>query len=147
MSIWGIARPQLVPVQYVPAADVTITAGTPVLIATTTTAVAALIAGGYYPRLQCTVTSLQGAAAAAALVYSMRIHLGTDIATYTVEPGRLTNNAELLDSFVLIGVESATAWWPTGSIIELWGSATTQNVTVKKVGTQMLLELGIGANP
>lgn len=147
MSIWGVARPQLVPVQYVLAADVTVTAGTPVLIATTTTAVAAIISGGYYPKLTCTVTSVQGAAAATALVYSMRIHSGTDIATYTVEPGLLTNNAELVHGFTLVGVESATAWFPTGSIIELWGSATTHDVTVKKVGTQMLLELGIGANP
>lgn len=147
MSIWGVARPQLVPVQYVPAADVTVTAGTPVLIATTTSAVAAPISGGYYPKLSCTVTSVQGGTAATALVYSMRIHSGTDIATFTVEPGQLVASAELVHGFVLVGVESASAWWPTGSIIELWGSATTQNVTVKKVGTQMLLELGIGANP
>jgi hypothetical protein len=147
MSIWGVARPGIVPVQYVPAADVTLTAGTAVLIATTTTAVPAALGGGYYPRLTCTVTSLQGATAASALFYSFRFNGGADIATYTVEPGRLTNNAELLDSFTLIGVESATAWWPTGSIVELWGKATTQAVTVKKVGTQFLLELGLGANP
>ena len=147
MSIWGVARPQIVPVQYVPAADVTVTAGTPVLLATTTSAIPAAIAGGYYPLLFCTVVSVQGAGAATAAVYSFRFHSGTDIATYTIEPGELVNNGERSDSFCLVGVESATAWYPTGQIVELWGSATTNNFTVKKVGTQFLLTLGIGVNP
>lgn len=147
MSIWGVARPGIVPVQYVPAADVTLTAGTAVLIATTTAAVIAAISGGYYPLLLCTVVSLQGGTAASALVYSFRFNGGSDIATYTVEPGELINATERSDSFALVGVESQSAWWPTGTIVELWGKATTQAVTVKKVGTQFLLMLGAGASP
>jgi len=147
MSIWGVAKPSLVPVQYVPAADVTLTAGTAVLIATTTAAVAALLSGGYYPLLLCTVVDLQGAAAASALVYSFRFNGGADIATYTVEPGDLVNLGERTRGFTLVGVESQSAWWPTGTIVELWGKATTQAVTVKKVGTQFLLMLGAGASP
>jgi len=50
-------------------------------------------------------------------------------------------------TFVLVGVESQSAWWPTGTIVELWGKSTTQATTIKKVGTQFLLELGIGASP
>ncbi len=147
MSLAGIQNPFFLPAVYSPASDVTVTAGTPVILATTTTAVIAKNAGGYYPILFCTVASLQGATAATALVYSFRIHSGTDISTYTVTPSQLTNNANLVHGFVLIGVESQSAWYPTGSIIELWGSATTQNVTVKQVGTQFLLALGVGANP
>ncbi len=94
MSLAGIQNPFFLPAVYSPASDVTVTAGTPVILATTTTAVIDLVHG-----------------------------------------------------FVLIGVESQSAWYPTGSIIELWGSATTQNVTVKQVGTQFLLALGVGANP
>src|SRR6266851_3951936 len=119
MSLAGIQNPFFLPAVYAPTGDVTVTAGTPVLLATTATA----------------------------LVYSFRIHSGTDISTYTVTPSQLTNNANLVHGFVLIGVESQSAWYPTGSIIELWGSATTQNVTVKQVGTQFLLALGVGANP
>ncbi len=147
MSIWGVARPGIVPVQYVPAADVTLTAGTAVLIATTTSAVPAGVQGGYYPRLTCTVITLQGATAASALFFSFRFNGGADIATYTVEPGFLVALTEDQFTFVLVGVESQSAWFPTGTIVELWGKATTQPVTVKKVGTQFLLELGIGASP
>jgi len=147
MSIWGVAKPGIVPVQYVPAADVTLTAGTAVLIATTTTAVPAGVQGGYYPRLTCTVISLLGATAPSALFFSFRFNGGADIATYTVEPGFLVALAEDQFTFVLVGVESQSAWFPTGTIVELWGKATTQAVTVKKVGTQFLLELGLGASP
>lgn len=147
MVLAGVQNPYLLPVQYVPAADVTLTAGTAVLIATTTSAIAAPIPGGYYPKLTCTVDSLEGATAASALKFSFRFNGGSDIASYTVEPGLLANNAELVHGFTLIGVESPSAWFPTGKIVELWGLATTQAVTVKKVGTQFLFELGIGASP
>ena len=147
MSIWGVARPQQVPTQYVPAADVTLTAGTAVLIATTTTGVVAGTPGSYYPKLTCTICSVQGGTAASALLYSFRFNGGADIATYTVEPGQLVASAELVHAITLVGVESASAWNGAGTIVELWGKATTQAVTVKKVGTQFLLELGIGASP
>jgi hypothetical protein len=147
MSIWGVARPQFIGTQYIPAADVTLTAGTPVLIATTTTGLVAGTPGGYAPLLLCTVVSVQGGTAASALKYSFRFNGGADIASYTLEPGELVNSAERSDSFVLVGVESASAWVGAGTIVELWGSATTQAVTVKKVGTQFLPLLLQGANP
>lgn len=143
----GILNPNYLPAIFSPASDITVTAGTPVMIATTTSAQKAQNAGGYYPLLWCTVASLQGATPATALVYSFRIHSGVDIATYTVTPSQLTANANLVHGFALIGVESSSAWFPTGSIIELWGSATTQNVTVKQVGTQFMLSLGLGISP
>lgn len=147
MSIWGVARPQIVPVQYTPAADVTLAAGTATLIATTTSAVIAAIAGGYYPLLLCTLTALFGGSAPSALFFSLRFNGGSDIATYTVEPGLLVASTEPVFGFSLVGVESQSAWFPTGTIVELWGKSTTQATTIKKVGSQFLLMLGVGASP
>lgn len=143
----GILNPSYLPAVFSPASDITLTAGTPVLIATTTVAQKAQNAGGYYPLLWCTVASLQGATPATALVYSFRFSGGSDIATYTVTPSQLTANANLVHGFALIGVESPSAWFPTGTIVQLWGSATTQPVTVKQVGTQFMLSLGLGVSP
>jgi len=145
--IAGIQNPFFLPAVYSPTGDVTVTAGTPVKLATTTTAVIAKNAGGYYPILYCTVSALQGGTPATALVYSFRFNGGADISTYTVTPSQLIASTNTVHGFVLIGVESQTAWFPSGTIVELWGSATTQNVTVKQVGTQFLLALGVGANP
>lgn len=145
--IAGIQNPFFLPAIYTPTGDVTLTAGTPVKIATTTTAVIAKNAGGYFPLLYCTVCSLQGGTPATALVYSFRFNGGTDISTYTVPPAQLVASTTLVHGFALIGVESASAWFPAGTIVELWGSATTQAVTIKQVGTQFLLALGVGANP
>lgn len=143
----GILSPGYLPAVFTPTGDVTLTAGTPVMIATTTTAQKASIAGGFYPLLLCTVVDLQGGTAASALVYSFRFHSGTDIATYTVAPTDLVNSALRTRSFALIGTESSSAWFPTGTIVELWGSATTQAVTVKQTGTQFMLMLGLGVSP
>lgn len=147
MALAGIQNPFYLPAVFSPTGDVTLTAGTPVRIATTTTAQKAQISGGYYPLLLCTVASLQGATPATALVYSFRFNGGSDIATYTVTPSQLIASTNLTHGFALIGVESSSAWWPTGTIVELWGSATTQPVTVKQVGTQFMLFLGVGVSP
>lgn len=147
MALAGIQNPFYLPAVFSPTGDVTLTAGTPVMIATTTTAQKAQIGGGYYPLLLCTIVEVQGATHATALVYSFRFHSGSDISTYTVEPGDLVNSAERTRAFPLVGVESSSAWWPTGTIVELWGSATGQAVTVKQVGTLFMLFLGVGVSP
>ena len=147
MALAGIQNPYYLPAKFSPSGNITLTAGAAVLIATTTTAQKAQNSGGYYPLLLCTVVSLQGATAASALKYSFRFNGGADIDSYTVEPAELINATERSDAFPLIGVESASAWWPTGTIVELWGLATTQPVTVKQVGTNFLLFLGVGVSP
>jgi hypothetical protein len=147
VSIAGIQNPYYLPAKFTPSGNVTLVAGTPTLIATTTVAQLAKNAGGYFPLLLCTIAELQGAAAATALTYSFRFSGGADIDTYTVDPIDLVNSALRTRVFPLIGVESASAWFPTGTIVQLWGSATGQPVTIHSAGTLFLLLLGVGANP
>lgn len=143
----GILNPGYLPAVFTPSGAVTLTAGTPVRIATTTVAQKAQNAGGYFPFLFCCISETQGATAASALVYSFRFNGGSDISTYTVQPTDLVNAAIRTRVFPLVGVESSSAWFPTGTIVELWGSATTQPVTVNQVGTLFMLSLLTGISP
>lgn len=143
----GILNPGYLPAVFTPAGAVTLTAGTPVRIATTTTAQKAQNAGGYFPLLLCVISETQGATAASALVYSFRFNGGSDISTYTVQTTDLVNAAVRTRVFPLVGTESPSAWFPAGTIVELWGSATTQPVTVNQVGTLFMLFLFTGVSP
>src|SRR5260370_38164872 len=135
MAAGGFQNPYYRPAKFSPSGNITLTAGAAVLIATTTTAQKAQNSGGYYPLLLCTVVSLQGATAASALKYSFRFNGGADIDSYTVEPAELLNATERSDAFPLIGVESPSAWWPTGTIVELWRLPPPQPATGKQAGT------------
>jgi hypothetical protein len=143
MSIWGVANPFGVPQVIAPTGDVTLTAATEVLIATTT----ALIAPGgsdAYPFIHGTVTLLMGAGAATALVLAARFNGGADFATYTVAPALLVNNATIQIPIFFVGANSGSVFSGAGKVIEITGKATTNAATAKQVGTSIVVGLSQG---
>lgn len=142
MAFYGVANPLPIAAVYatVSGADVTCNAGTETTIVTTG-ALTALNAGPYYPLIWLAVTVVQGGTKPSALVYAFKLGSGSDVDTFTVEPGQLSNSGELFHCFPLIGANSATAWIGSGSTINITANATAQAVTVKNVGTRALVQL------
>jgi len=141
-NIYGVASPLALPQAYqtVGAADVTLAAGVETAFITTP-AIAALNNGDYYPLILGMVTVVLGVAAPTALVFAFKLGAGSDVMTYTVEPGLLVNSAELVIPLVLVGLSSSTAWIGPGSIVNITGLATGQDVTAKFVGTSAIIAL------
>ena len=104
------------------------------------------IQGDYYPVVWGVLVIYMGATAATALVIAARIGAGADFATYTVDPGQLVNSQKDQFHFALIGSNSASAWFPTGGVINVTVNPTTQNVTVKNVGSYAICQLVKGPN-
>jgi len=143
LSIYGVANPFPVPQVIAPTGDVTLTAGSEVLIATT----AALIAPSgqdAYPFIRGTITLLMGATAATAMVIAARFNGGADFATYTVAPALLANNATIQIPIFLVGSNSGANFSGAGKVIEITGKATTNAATAKQVGTSIVVGLTQG---
>jgi hypothetical protein len=145
-NIVGVDGEMPLDAQYIPAADVTLTAGSEILGITTTTAFAALSPGSYYPIIRGSLTFLMGATASAALVIAWRFNGGADIGTYTVAPALLANNATIQIPFEFLGVDSGSIWFATGKIIEITGKTTTTACTLNKVGSYAMVGLRRGLN-
>jgi hypothetical protein len=144
LSIYGVANPFPVPQVIAPTGDVTLTAGTEVLIATTT-AIIAPAGQDAYPFCWGSVILLMGGAAATALVLAMRFNGGADILTYTVAPALLANSATIQVPLFLVGSNSGANFSGAGKVIEITGKATTNAATAKQVGTS--LAVGIMQGP
>jgi len=140
MSSWGVAAPCPLPVVYNPTGDITCTADTAVT-AITTGAITGLDGGNYYPLILCALTILQGATKPTALTVKFILGAGTAVDTYTVEPGLLSNNGELVVNCPLVGANSATAWKASGSTINIQVTAAGQAVTCKQVGSRAIVAL------
>jgi hypothetical protein len=140
MSTWGVASPLALPAVYNPTGDITCTADTAVT-AITTGAIKALDNGNYYPLLLVTLAILQGATKPTSLTVKFILGAGTAVDTYTVEPGLLSNNGELVVNCALVGANSASAWSGVGSTINLQVTAAGQAVTCKQVGSRALVAL------
>ena len=141
-SLYGIANPLAEPAIYgTPSgADVSLGAGTENTFITTG-AIAALNRGMYYPSVALSVTILLGAMAPAALQFAMLLGSGSDVDVYVVEPGLLVALAELVIAIPLRGVLSGSAWVGSGSVVNLTYNATTNDITVKGVGTRALVSI------
>lgn len=144
MSAYGVANPFPVPQVIAPTGDVTLTAGSEILIATTT-AIIAPAAFDAYPYCWGTITLLMGSSAATALVLAMRFNGGSDILTYTVAPALLVNSATIQIPVFFVGANSGSAFQGAGKVIEITGKATTNAATAKQVGTS--LAVGIMQGP
>ena len=142
-NIYGIANPLALPAVYVPANDVSVTAGTPATVITTG-AIAALDGESYYPLVLAVLVIVLGGSPATALTVKFILGAGSAVDTYTVEPGLLTASAELVVPVFLIGASSDSAWAGSGSTLNIQVTATTQNVTVKKVGSRAIVMLNRG---
>jgi hypothetical protein len=143
MSIWGVASPLPLDQVIAPTGDVTLTAGTEVLIATTTALISP--AGlNVYPFVFCSLTFLMGATASTALVIAFRFNGGADISTYTVAPALLANNATIQIPCFFVGANSSSAFAGAGKIIEITGKATTTACTAKQVGSTAIVGLSQG---
>jgi hypothetical protein len=141
-QIYGVANPLALPAVYLTAsgADVSCVAGSETNVITSG-AITGSAAGSLYPRIDAFLTILLGATAPSALVIAFRLGAGADVDSFTVEPALLTNNAELMFPLALIGVSSASAWIGSGSTVNLTVKPTGQNVTVKGVGSRMVVTL------
>jgi hypothetical protein len=141
-NVYGIAAPATLPAIYgaVGAADVTLTAGAEVT-AITTGAITAANPGDYYPLIWLWLTILFGATAPTALQFAFKLGAGSDVDTFVIEPGLLTNLGEIQVGVPLIGANSATAWQGSGSTINITGKATTTACTVKAVGSRAIVAL------
>lgn len=144
MSAYGVANPFPVPQVIAPTGDVTLTADSEILIATTT-ALIAPTAFDAYPFCWGALTFLMGATASAALVIAMRFNGGSDIVTYTVAPALLANNATIQIPVFFVGVNSGSNFQGAGKVIEITGKATTTACTAKQVGSS--LAVGIMQGP
>ena len=126
-----------------PTGDVTLTADTEVLIATTT-AIIAPAGQDAYPWAWGTIALLMGVAASTALVLAMRFNGGADILTYTVAPALLVNSATIQIPIFLIGSNSGANFSGAGKVIEITGKATTNAATAKQVGSSIVVGLSQG---
>ena len=142
MAIWGVADPLPQPAVYgtVAAGDVSLALGVETTFITTG-ALSGLNPGPYFPQIWLTATIVLGATAPTALVIAFKLGAGSDVDTYTVEPGLLVNSAELAISVVLIGTNSLTAWQGAGSTINITGLASTHAATAKFVGSRAVVGL------
>jgi hypothetical protein len=143
LSIYGVANPFPVPQVIAPTGDVTLTADTEVLIATTT-AIIAPAGQDAYPWAWGTIALLMGVAASTALVLAMRFNGGADILTYTVAPALLVNSATIQIPIFLIGSNSGANFSGAGKVIEITGKATTNAATAKQVGSSIVVGLSQG---
>jgi hypothetical protein len=143
VSIWGVANPMPVPQLIVPATDITLTAGSEILIATTT-ALAAPAGGSCFPLVLGAVTFLFGVTAPTALQLAFRFNGGADIATIVIPPALLVALATIQVDCNFVGLNSSSVFAGAGKIIEITGKATTTACTANKVGTSILVGLGLG---
>lgn len=142
MAIYGVANPLATAAVYTTAsaADVSVSADSKTTIITTG-ALTALNAGPYYPLIWLAVTVVQGATKPNALTYAFQLGSGSNVDSFVVEPGQLSNTGELFHCIPLVGANSASAWIGSGSTINITCLATAQAVTVKGVGTRALVQL------
>ncbi len=143
MSIWGAANPLPLPQSIIQAADVTLTAGSEILIATTT-AIKAPAGANVYPWVWGSLTFLMGATAPTALVLAFRFNGGSDVVTYPVPAALLANLATIQIPIFMVGANSKSAFAGAGAIIEVTGNATTTACTAVKIGTVIQVGLGLG---
>jgi hypothetical protein len=132
-----------VPQVIAPTGDVTLTAGSEILIATTT-AIAAPRGASVYPFVYGAIAVLMGASAPATLTFAFRFNGGADIATYAVAPAALGALATVIIPVFFVGVRSISSWASPGQIVEVTGAATTNAATAKQVGTALLVGLALG---
>jgi hypothetical protein len=124
----------------VSAGDVTLTSSTEVT-AITTGALVASGPGNYYPLITGLLTVVFGATAPSAFQIAFKLGSGSDVASFVVEPGLLTNLGELMIPFCFVGANSASAWLGSGSTINITGKGTGQASTAKNVGSYAVVQL------
>lgn len=144
-NLYGVANPLPLPAVYSPASDTTCSAGSETTVITSG-AIAQTLNGSSYPRIDGVLTILLGGTAPSALVLAFKLGSGSDVDTYTVEPGLLVNSAELIIPLHLLGVSSATAWVGSGSTVNVTVNATGQAVTCKKVGSRAIIGIFRGSD-
>lgn len=143
MPIWGVANPWPLPVIYIPATDITLTAGSEVLAITTTSALKGNPGQSYVPVIFGNAVLTMGGAAATALVLAARYTGGSDFATQKVAAGLLVNSAVINVPVALVGatVDAAADGSIGGAAIEITGKATAHDATWTKDGTSIAIML------
>lgn len=144
---YGVADNPFLPQSFgcVSGADVTLTAGTEVTFITsgvlkTNWAIDA------YPLITGVLAVAFGGSAPTALVLAFKLGSGSDVVTYTVAPALLANSATIAIPFMFVGANSASAWFPTGSTINITANAATNAATAKNVGSYAMVQLLKGPN-
>lgn len=136
-SIWGVADPGLTPAIYVPATDITLTAGSEVLIATTTAALTGGAGMNYIPLILGIAVLTQGGTASAACTLAARFTGGSDFATQVITPTAMINSGVVAFPVFLFGANIRASG--TGAIgsaaIEITGKTTTTACTLTKIGS------------
>ena len=140
---WGVQLSQPSAGTFVPASDTSCPSGTATTVVTSG-AISTQFAGTFAPKLDGVLVILLGATAPSALTVKFILGAGSAVDTYTVEPGLLTNNAELMIPIFLVGTSSDSAWAGAGSTINVQVTAAGQAVTCKKVGSRILVQLARG---
>lgn len=146
---WGTDLSTIAPTILNANADVTLTAGTAVTAIHSQsggTGVPLIQTNAFdvYPVIIGSLALLMGATASTAVVISYATTSGTAIASYTVPPALLANNATILVPFVLIGPLSSTLYTGTGKDPLIQVVASTTACTLKQVGSQALFQLMLG---
>jgi hypothetical protein len=146
-NIYGIANNPTPGLSYgtIGAIDVTLTSSTEVNFISSGV-LAANFEGDYWPLIIGCLTVVLGGAAPSAFKIAYRLGSGSDVASFTVEPGLLVNSAELVIPFCFAGPSSGSAWFPTGSTINITGKGTGQASTAKAVGSYAVVLLLPGSN-
>jgi hypothetical protein len=142
-SIWGVADPGPTPAIYVPAADVTLTAASEVLIATTTSALTGAAGMNYIPLILGIAVLTQGATASAALTLAARYNGGSDFATQVITPTAMIALGVIAFPVFLVGANiRASGNGNIGSgAIEITGKTTTTACTLTKIGSYFTIVL------
>ncbi len=139
-TIYGVANPLALPAAYTPTGDVVLTAGAETTFITTG-ALTAASPGFYYPVIWLTIAMLFGVAAPAALTFAFKLGAGADVDSFALAPAAQIVSETDEYSVCLVGANSGTAWVGSGSTINITGLGTTNNSTVKQVGTRAVVAL------
>ena len=130
------------------AADVAVAAGgytTALSVGCAGTALATTDVDSVIPVLFGVLVIYLGATAPTAMVIGFATTSGTEIDTYTVDPGQLVNSAKIVVPFHFVGAASRTSWLGAGLTPLIEVNPTGQAVTVKNVGSRAIFALLPGA--
>lgn len=138
-NLYGVSQPGVFPAVAFggdvacPAATDTVILTSPVVLASSS--------GYYFPLLLGQLVFLCGAAAPTAFSIKARVQGQAAFATSAVAPGLMVNNGTFIMPYTTFGNASGTAFWPSGSIIEIVANPTTNALTFKGVGSLVIIAL------
>lgn len=143
MSIWAVANALPIPQSLTLGSDLVLPSGSSTQILQSTAFIAPAGAT-VYPWIYSALAVLMGATPPTALQFTCNIPGVTTFLTFIIAPALLVANATFMISFLGFGVPSRFSYAGAGAGVGVSGQPTTQNCTIKQVGTICTAGLALG---